>query len=98
MARAADLRSLIISPEEDLPMQNVSHDRPLHGHHKIAAALFVGALIVGSAIVLSAELIKPARYEFHAGADQRSYVVYDRDTGRATTAEVDSKDPTAPLK
>jgi len=64
------------------------------GHHKIAAALFVGSLILGSALILSAELTKPARYEFHALQDANSYLIFDTDTGRATNAKVDSKTPT----
>ena len=68
------------------------------GHHKIAAAIFVGSLIVGSALVLSAELVKPARYEFHSLTDQNSYLIFDRDNGRATVARVDSKEPAATLE
>jgi len=79
-------------------MQSTLVERPHHGHHKIAAAVFVGSLIVGSAMILSAELMKPARYEFHPGADATTYVIYDRDTGRATAAQLGSKDPTAALE
>jgi hypothetical protein len=68
------------------------------GHHKIAAAVFVGSLILGSALVLSAELTKPARYEFHALAEPNSYLIFDTDSGRATKAELDSKTPTASLE
>ena len=67
------------------------------GHHKIAAAIFVGSLIVGSALVLSAELVKPARYEFHSLTEQGTYLIFDKDNGRATTARIDVKDPTAAL-
>jgi len=48
-------------------------------------------------MVLSAELIKPERYEFHAGTTPTSYIIYDRDTGRATSAEFNSKNPTETL-
>ena len=53
--------------------------RPIghHGHHKVAAAVFVGSLILGSALVLAAELTKPARYEYHAGPDPASYLLFD---------------------
>jgi hypothetical protein len=78
-------------------MQSTSGDRPLHGHHKIAAAVFVGSLILGSALILSAELMKPERYEFHAGSGPTSYIIYDRKTGRATSADFSSKTPTAGL-
>ena len=64
-----------------------------HGHHEVAAAIFVGSLVLGAAMILSAELTKPERYEFHAGGTPSSYVVYDKDTGRATTAEFGSKNP-----
>jgi hypothetical protein len=69
-----------------------------HGHHKVAAALFVGSLILGSALVLSAELTKPARYEYHAGPDPASYLLFDSSTGRTTAAKVDSKNPTDALE
>lgn len=69
-----------------------------HGHYEIAASIFVGSLILAIGMVLSAELTKPERYEFHPGATPSSYVIYDRDTGRATSAEFGSKDPTAALK
>ena len=75
----------------------VSNERPLHGHHKLAAAVFVGSLIVSAAMILSAELTKPERYEFHAGGDARTYVIYDRQTGRAATADFGAKDPIALL-
>jgi hypothetical protein len=73
-------------------------DRPLHGHHKVAAAIFVASLILGAAMVLSAELMKPERYEFHPGSSPNSYMIYDRETGRATSAEINSKAPTESLK
>jgi hypothetical protein len=73
-------------------------ERPLHGHHKVAAALFVASLILGAAMVLSAELVKPERYEFHPGSAPNTYVIYDRETGRATSAEINAKNPTESLK
>jgi hypothetical protein len=73
-------------------------DRPHHGHHKVAAALFVGSLILGAGMVLSAELMKPERYEFHPGSSPNSYVIYDREAGRATSAEIGAKNPTESLK
>ena len=78
-------------------MQNTQVDRPVHGHHKVAAAIFVGSLILGAAMILSAELMKPERYEFHPGSGPSTYIIYDRNTGRATSAEFDSKNPTASL-
>lgn len=78
-------------------MQNPSAERSMHGHHKVAAAIFVGALILGVALILAAELMKPERYEFHPGTSATTYVVYDRDTGRATLAEFNSKNPKASL-
>ncbi|HEY2881348.1 MAG TPA: hypothetical protein VGJ15_02920 [Pirellulales bacterium] len=69
-----------------------------HGHHKIAAALFVGSLIIGSALVLAAELTKPSRYEYHQWPnDPNGYVIFDNETGRATAAKTDSEHPLAPL-
>ena len=73
-------------------------ERKYHGHHKIAAAVFVGSLIVGASLILSAELVKPERYEFHSGSTPTSYVIYDRDTGRATSADLNAKNPTAALE
>ena len=78
-------------------MQNTPGDRPAHGHHKVAAAIFVGALILGAGMILSAELMKPERYEFHLDSDPSKYIIYDRNTGRATSAEFDAKNPIAPL-
>jgi hypothetical protein len=78
-------------------MQSTVVERPLHGHHHVAAAVFVGSLILGSAMILSAELTKPERYEYHPGPSQNSYTIYDRNTGRAVTAEFNSKNPTAAL-
>jgi hypothetical protein len=66
-----------------------------HGHHKISAAIFVGLLLVGCAIILAAELMKPARYEYHQLAEQGNYLIYDRDSGRATITPIDSKTPLA---
>jgi len=65
------------------------------GHHKIAAAIFVGLLVVGSALILAAELMKPGRYEFHALATPDTYLLFDTDSGQATTIRVDTKNPTA---
>ncbi|HUE14115.1 MAG TPA: hypothetical protein VMR25_08125 [Planctomycetaceae bacterium] len=79
-------------------MQMIHAERPLHGHHKVAAALFVASLILGAAMVLSAELVKPERYEFHPGSAPNTYVIYDRETGRATSAEINAKNPTESLK
>jgi hypothetical protein len=73
-------------------------NRPAHGHHKVAAAIFVGTLILGAAMILSAELIKPERYEFHSGNSSTNYVIFDRETGRAVMADFNSKDPLASLK
>ena len=73
----------------------VSVNRPHHGHNQVAAALFVGSLILGSAMILSAELMKPERYEFHPGSTPSNYIIYDKDTGRATTSEFNSKNPTS---
>jgi hypothetical protein len=78
-------------------MQNTQVERPAHGHHKVAAAIFVGSLILGAAMILSAELMKPERYEFHPGSDPSKYIIYDRNTGRATSAEFNAKNPTASL-
>jgi hypothetical protein len=78
-------------------VQTTHVDRPLHGHHKITAAIFVGSLIVGSAMILSAELMKPERYEFHPGMGSKNYIIYDRETGRATLTEFDSKNPVESL-
>ena len=79
-------------------MELTHADRPLHGHHKVAAALFVASLILGAAMVLSAELMKPERYEFHPGSAPHTYLIYDRETGRATSAEFNAKKPTESLK
>ena len=66
-----------------------------HGHHKIAAAIFVGALIIGSAMILSAELTKPARYEYHASTvpAAQNYVIFDNDTGRAEQVSYGAENP-----
>ncbi len=69
-----------------------------NGHHKIAAAVFVAGLIIGCAMILSAELTKPARYEFHTSPQSNTYVIFDRDTGRAATVPMDAKNPTTPLE
>lgn len=79
-------------------MQNVQVDRPAHGHHKIAAAIFAASLIVGAGLILSAELIKPERYEFHAGPGDKGYLIYDRETGRSTVADFGAKNPIESLK
>lgn len=78
-------------------MQNTVIERPVHGHHKVAAAIFVGSLIVSAAMILAAELVKPERYEYHPGVDAHTYIIYDRDTGRATSASLDMKNPTESL-
>jgi hypothetical protein len=78
-------------------VENTQVARPGHGHHKVAAAVFVGSLILGAAMILSAELMKPERYEFHPGSGPSTYVIYDRNTGRATSAEFNSRNPTASL-
>jgi hypothetical protein len=62
-----------------------------HGHHQVAAALFVGALILGGSMILSAELMKPARYEFHSQSEPNSYTIFDTDSGRAISAKVGDK-------
>jgi hypothetical protein len=69
-----------------------------HGHHKIAAAIFVGSLILGSALILSAELTKPARYEYHPGATAGEYMIFDNDTGRTVNAAVGAEDPLKALE
>jgi hypothetical protein len=74
-------------------MQNAPVDRPIHGHHKVAAAIFVGSLILGAAMVMSAELLKPERYEFHSAANPGQYVIYDRDTGRAAAVNFNTSNP-----
>jgi hypothetical protein len=79
-------------------MQNAQIDRPIHGHHKVAAAIFVGSLILGASLILSAELMKPERYEFHPATDPRGYIIYDRDTGRAASVDFEAKNPTQSLK
>jgi hypothetical protein len=71
--------------------------RPVHGHHEVAAAIFVGSLVLSAGMILSAELIKPERYEFHPGVAPTSYIIYDRHTGRATVSEFDAKNPTGSL-
>jgi hypothetical protein len=77
---------------------NISRIEHKVGHHKIAAAVFVGSLVLGASLILSAELTKPARYEYHAGSDPSSYVIFDSDNGRATVAKVDSKNPTEAME
>jgi len=74
-------------------MQNVIVDRPLHGHHKLAASIFAGSLILGAAMILSAELTKPERYEFHSATNPGQYVIYDRDTGRAAAVNFNTSNP-----
>lgn len=66
-----------------------------HGHHKISAALFVGSLIIGAAMVLSAELTKPPRYEYRPTNEPNSYVLFDTESGRAIVVQSNSKDPAA---
>lgn len=79
-------------------MQDIAVTRSSHGHHKVAAAIFVGSLILGAAMILSAELMKPERYEFHPGATPSSYIIYDRDTGRAVASELNEKNPLAAIR
>jgi hypothetical protein len=79
-------------------MEHLQVDRPHHAHHQVAAAIFVASLILGAALVLSAELMKPERFEYHPGSAPNMYLIYDRETGRATSAEINSKTPTDPLK
>jgi hypothetical protein len=67
-----------------------------HGHHQVSAAIFVGSLIIGAAMILSAELTKPARYEYHAGTNE--YVIFDSDTGRTATVQVGTKEPLKTLE
>ena len=86
-----------LSLKEELTLQSTHADRPIHGHHKVAAAIFVASLILSAAMVLSAELVKPERYEFHPGSSATTYIIYDRDTGRATSVEFNTKNPTASL-
>jgi hypothetical protein len=74
-------------------MQNAPVDRPRHGHHKVAASIFAASLIVGAALVLSAELMKPARYEFHSSTNASQYVIYDTDTGRAASVDFHTSNP-----
>ena len=78
-------------------MQTLQVERSVHGHHKLAAAIFVGSLIIGAALIFAAELIKPERYEYHPGVNPNTYVIYDRETGRATAADIDTKNPTESL-
>ena len=79
-------------------MSTVTTIRPVHGHHKLAAAIFVGALLIGIALILAAELMKPERYEYRPGPAPTNYVIYDRDTGRAVISDFNAKDPLAALK
>ncbi len=92
---------LDLAPQLKGHFMSVVHDvtvrRHPHGHHEIAAAIFVGSLLLSTGILLAAELMKPERYEFHPGSTSTSYVIYDRNTGRATNAEFDSKTPIASL-
>jgi hypothetical protein len=69
-----------------------------HGHNQIAAALFVASLIIGSAMILSAGLTKPARYEYHATGNGNEYIIYDNDTGRSTMATIGAEDPLKALE
>jgi hypothetical protein len=78
-------------------MESTVIDRARHGHHKVAAAIFVGSLVVSAAMLLSAELLKRERYEYHPGVNANTYVIYDRETGRATSATLDTKNPTESL-
>ena len=78
-------------------MQSSQLERPVHAHHKLAAAIFVGSLMVGASLILSAELMKPERYEYHPATNADSYIIYDRDTGRATSNPWNTKNPIANL-
>jgi hypothetical protein len=79
-------------------VQNTVIERPVHGHHKVAAAIFVASLILGSSLILAAELMKPERYEFHPSPTAGSYIVYDRDTGRAADVGFDTKNPLTSIR
>ena len=80
-------------------MQNPPAERLIHphAHHQISAAIFVASLLLSVSMVVSAELMKPERFEFHPGNTPATYVVYDRDTGRATVADFDAKTPLTAL-
>ena len=90
LARDSPSSLIMIDPSHTAGVEAMTH-----GHHKISAALFVGSLIIGAAMILSAELTKPPRYEYRATNEPNSYLLFDTDTGRATVAQMNSKDPTA---
>ena len=69
-----------------------------HAHHQISAAIFVGSLILGAAMILSAELTKPVRYEYHPTANANEYVIYDNDTGRGSLVNVGTEEPLKQLE
>ena len=69
-----------------------------HGHHKVAASIFVGLLILGAAIVLAAELMKPPRYEYHAAGSSNQYILFDSDTGKSAVVDVGQAAPLDALK
>ncbi|HZZ29732.1 MAG TPA: hypothetical protein VFE46_17180 [Pirellulales bacterium] len=64
-----------------------------HGHHQVSAAIFVGSLIIGAAMILAAELTKPPRYEYHAAPANTANVVFDRDSGRAAELTMGGENP-----
>jgi hypothetical protein len=79
--------------------QTMNGNQPYtHGHHQISAALFVGSLILGAAMILSAELTKPVRYEYHATGNGNEYLIYDNDTGRSAIATVGAEEPLKTLE
>ena len=75
-------------------VHDVTVRRHAHGHHEIASAVFVGLLLLSTALVLAAEIMKPEKYEYHPGVTPSSYVIFDRYNGRASNVEFDSKAPT----
>jgi hypothetical protein len=71
-----------------------------HGHHKISAAVFVGSLILGCAMILAAELTKPPRYEYHTlpnATTAGEYLLYDNETGAATLVNPGTKNPASEM-
>lgn len=69
-----------------------------HGHHKLAAAMFVGLLILGAAIILAAELVKPPRYQFHSSGSNSQFILFDSDTGKSAVVSVGQAAPLDALK
>jgi hypothetical protein len=75
-------------------MDSITHSTERKvGHHQVAAALFVGSLILGGSLILSAELTKPARYEYHTLGQPNNYLIFDTETGRAAATSTESKTP-----